>query len=54
MNSRAQGGSFINPGCIDLMQTRRINKDDDRGMSEPLNGTDISGDVISVPASDYA
>ena len=53
MNSRAQGGSVINPGRIELMQNRRINKDDDRGMGEPLNETDISGDGISVPASYY-
>jgi hypothetical protein len=51
MNTRAQGGSVINQGRIELMHNRRINKDDDRGMGEPLNETDSSGDGISVPAT---
>ena len=35
------------------MQNRRINKDDGRGMGEPLNETDSSGDGISVPETYY-
>lgn len=53
MNSRAQGGSVIKNGRIELMQNRRINRDDWRGMGEPLNETDSSGDGISVPATYY-
>jgi len=53
MNSRSQGGSVILPGRIELMHNRRINKDDHRGMGEPLNETDSSGDGISVPATYY-
>lgn len=53
MNSRSQGGSVINSGRIELMQNRRINKDDGRGMGEPLNETDSNGDGISVPATYY-
>jgi hypothetical protein len=53
MNSRSQGGSVINNGRIELMQNRRINRDDWRGMGEPLNETDTSGDGISVPATYY-
>jgi hypothetical protein len=53
MNTRAQGGSVINPGRIELMHNRRINKDDDRGMGEPLNEMDANGDGISVPATYY-
>lgn len=53
MNSRSQGGSVINSGRIELMQNRRINKDDGRGMGEPLNETDSNGDGISVPAIYY-
>ena len=44
---------MINTGRIELMQNRRINKDDGRGMGEPLNETDSSGDGISVPATYY-
>lgn len=53
MNTRAQGGSVINNGRIELMHNRRINVDDDRGMGEPLNETDANGNGISVPASYY-
>lgn len=35
------------------MQNRRINLDDWRGMGEPLNETDSSGNGITVPASYY-
>lgn len=51
MNSRSQGGSVIVDGRIELMQNRRINNDDWRGMGEPLNETDANGDGISVPAT---
>ena len=53
MNTRAQGGSVINDGRIELMHNRRINADDHRGMGEVLNETDTSGDGIAVPATYY-
>lgn len=51
MNSRSQGGSVIKDGRIELMQNRRLNLDDWRGMGEPLNETDANGNGISVPAT---
>jgi len=53
MNTRAQGGSVIKNGRVELMHNRRINVDDHRGMGEPLNETDTNGDGISVPATYY-
>lgn len=43
MNSRSQGGSVLVPGRIELMQNRRLNVDDWRGMGEPLNETVWNG-----------
>lgn len=40
MNSRSQGGSVLKKGRIELMQNRRLQKDDSRGMGEPLNEVD--------------
>ena len=40
MNDRAQGGSVIEDGTIELMQNRRLTKDDGRGVGEPLNEID--------------
>lgn len=51
MNTRSQGGSVIKDGRIELMQNRRINNDDWRGMGEPLNETDAGGNGITVPAT---
>ena len=53
MNSRSQGGSVLQDGRIELMQNRRLNKDDWRGMGDPLNETDQYGNGISVPATYY-
>lgn len=53
MNDRSQGGSVIKNGRIELMQNRRLNVDDSRGMGEPLNETDANGNGISVPATYY-
>lgn len=55
INDRAQGGSVINNGRIELMQNRRLNVDDWRGMGEPLNETVsfINHNGISVPATYY-
>lgn len=41
MNDRPQGGSVIKNGRIELMQNRRVNLDDRRGMEEPLNEKDL-------------
>jgi len=53
MNDRSQGGSVIKDGRIELMQNRRLNLDDWRGMGEPLNETYWNGNGISVPATYY-
>lgn len=37
MNDRSQGGSVLKNGRIELMQNRRLNEDDQRGIDEPLN-----------------
>ena len=36
---RAQGGTSLSSGQIELMIHRRILKDDDRGLNEALNET---------------
>jgi hypothetical protein len=54
MNDRSQGGSVFKSGRVELMQNRRLNVDDKRGMGEPLNEiTSINGVGISVPATYY-
>jgi len=53
MNSRSQGGSVLQDGQIELMQNRRLNKDDWRGMGDPLNEVDSNGNGVSVPATYY-
>ena len=50
MNDRAQGGSAIENGSIELMQNRRLLYDDDRGLDEPLNETQLNGKGIAVNA----
>jgi hypothetical protein len=53
MNSRSQGGSSLNPGCIELMQNRRMVADDAKGVAQTLNETDEYGNGIRVPATYY-
>ncbi len=53
MNSRSQGGSVLQDGRIELMQNRRLNVDDGRGMGEPLSEVDSNGNGITVPATYY-
>lgn len=53
MNDRAQGGSVIQDGRIELMQNRRSNVDDSRGVNEALDEMGPNGYGISVPASYY-
>ncbi|CDW79296.1 glycosyl hydrolases family 38 protein [Stylonychia lemnae] len=48
MNDKSQGGSVLEPGRIEIMQSRRTLFDDSRGMGEPLNETDQYGRGISV------
>lgn len=50
MNDRAQGGSVIKNGAIELMQNRRLLFDDNRGVSQALNETDQKGRGIEVNA----
>lgn len=45
-NDRSQGGSVLNKGTIELMQNRRLYKDDNRGVGEALNETDAFGNGI--------
>jgi hypothetical protein len=40
LNDRSQGGSSLEDGEIELMQNRRIFKDDNKGVEEPMNETD--------------
>lgn len=51
MNDRSQGGSVIQDGRVELMQNRRLNVDDHRGMGEPLSEANSVGTGISVPAT---
>jgi lysosomal alpha-mannosidase len=37
MNDRSQGGSVLKDGRVELMQNRRCNLDDWRGVGEALN-----------------
>ena len=53
MNDRSQGGSVIQDGRVELMQNRRLNVDDGRGVDEALNEVDENGNGISVPATYY-
>lgn len=53
MNDRSQGGSVIKDGRIELMQNRRCNVDDHRGMGEPLSESNAKGQGITVPATYY-
>ena len=50
INDRSQGGSVLEQGKIELMQNRRLFKDDGRGVEEALNETDSYGHGITVPA----
>jgi hypothetical protein len=40
LNDRAQAGAVLEDGKIQLMQNRRLFKDDQRGVSEPLDQHD--------------
>jgi hypothetical protein len=50
MNDRSQGGASLEEGRVELMQQRRLARDDGRGVEEVLNETDQYGNGISVPA----
>lgn len=51
MNDRAQGGSSLASGRIELMQNRRLFEDDARGVSQPLNEHNTLLVGITVPAT---
>lgn len=53
MNDRSQGGSVYENGRIELMQNRRGNVDDGRGVGEALDETTSTGVGITVPATYY-
>jgi hypothetical protein len=51
MNDRAQGGSAeLWNSTIELMQNRRLTQDDNKGVQEILNETDVNGVGINVTA----
>ena len=51
LNDRAQGGSVLEEGRIELMQNRRLFFDDDRGVEESLDETYEDEIGIFVPAT---
>jgi len=51
MNSRPQGGTSLLKGRLELMQQRRLYRDDGKGMGEALNEENHLGDPIWVPAT---
>lgn len=53
MSTRAQGGSSIMKGQVELMHHRRLYFDDWRGVGEPLNETDEYGNGIQVTTTYY-
>ena len=53
MNNRAQGGSSLQAGAIELMQNRRLLFDDRRGVNEPLDEKNIEQKGIAVNAKYY-
>lgn len=52
-NSRAQGGSSLKPGQMELMQNRRLSKVDTKGVGEPLDEVDAEGNGIKVADTYY-
>jgi len=53
MNTRAQGGSALAEGTVELMHQRRLFFDDWRGVGEALNETDEFGNGMRVDATYY-
>lgn len=48
LNDRAQGGSSMHDGSVELMVHRRLLHDDYRGVGEPLNETGVFGDGLVI------
>lgn len=48
MNDRTQGGSVLDDGRIELMQNRRSNEADSRGIDAPNDEIDAAGNPLSV------
>jgi lysosomal alpha-mannosidase len=53
LNDRSQGGASIKDGDIELMLHRRLLKDDNLGVGEPLNETGIDGKGLVVRGKQY-
>ena len=53
MNDRAQGGTSIAPGTIELMQNRESPSDDLKGVGEVLREKNEYGNGIRVKATYY-
>lgn len=48
----SQGGSSLQPGALELMVHRRVQKDDSRGVQEPLNETMcVCNDINAAPGA---
>jgi lysosomal alpha-mannosidase len=43
LNDRCQAGTSLKDGTIELLIHRRLVRDDDKGVVEPLNETDSNG-----------
>jgi len=43
LNDRSQAGSSFLDGTVQLLIHRRLVRDDDKGVIEPLNETDANG-----------
>jgi hypothetical protein len=48
MTTRSQGGSSLYEGQVEIMHNRRLFCDDDRGVGEALNETDVYGNGMRV------
>ncbi|XP_071483413.1 lysosomal alpha-mannosidase-like [Diadema antillarum] len=53
LTDRSQGGSSLRSGSVEVMIHRRVLKDDNRGVGEPLNETGQFGDGLMVRGSHY-
>ena len=49
--SRTHGGTSNTDSVIEIMQARMTDKDDGRGVNEPLQDYDRNGDLIRVSAT---
>ncbi|XP_066143340.1 lysosomal alpha-mannosidase-like [Euwallacea fornicatus] len=53
LNERSQGGSSLGEGQIELMVHRRLLKDDNKGVAEPLNETEFGDQGVVARGQHY-